>query len=121
VVGAVLGPVSAGLYNIAVQFAAVLDRPVEMLRRSIYPELARLGAAADGDAIRRLTVRSALLVRACALPLVIVLIVVAEPALRLTVGDAYVGAAVVAAVTTALNGIVVARVLRGIGVRVKRL
>ncbi len=95
VVGAVLGPVSAGLYNIAVQFAAVLDRPVEMLRRSIYPELARLGAAADGDAIRRLTVRSALLVGACALPLVIVLIAIAEPALRLTVGDAYVGASVV--------------------------
>ncbi|MGF1641119.1 MAG: lipopolysaccharide biosynthesis protein [Rhodospirillales bacterium] len=97
VVGSVLGPVEAGLYAVATQFAAVVERPVDMLRRTIYPELARLAAAADVAGMCSLGVRSGLVVGTCALPLLFVVIAFAEPALRLSVGESYIEAATVLA------------------------
>lgn len=93
VVGAILGPSGAGLYQVAAQFASALERPVEMLRHTIYPEFARLHAAGDLRRMRQLAVRSATLTGAAAVPVLLVLSALAEPLLRLTVGPGFVGAA----------------------------
>lgn len=95
VLGSVLGPAGAGLYHVAAQFAAVFDRPVEMLRRTIYPELAQLSAGKKLAAMRHLAIRSILLVAAVVVPLVIVVTLFAQPLLRFSVGDSYIAASIV--------------------------
>ncbi len=95
VLGSALGPASAGFYSVATQFAAVFDRPVEMLRRTIYPELSRLSAVADVAAMRGLAVRSGLLVGTIMVPLVLVVATFAEWVLALVMGEGYIAAATV--------------------------
>ncbi|MEE8536046.1 MAG: oligosaccharide flippase family protein [Kiloniellales bacterium] len=92
IIGALLGPAAAGLFQIAVRFSSALERPVEMLRRSIYPEFAKLHAAGDAGALRRLAVRAALIVGCAAAPILLGVAAFGEPLLRLTVGDAFIGA-----------------------------
>ena len=64
-VGWLLGPTAAGLFKIASQFASVLVVPGTLLKRTIYPELAKLTARgrcagdAPGDAARRRGFREA--------------------------------------------------------------
>jgi O-antigen/teichoic acid export membrane protein len=93
--GSVLGPASAGFYNVATQFAAVFDRPVEMLRRTLYPELSRFSAVADIAAMRGLAMRSGLLVGTIMVPLVLVGASLAEGILTLVMGEGYAAAATV--------------------------
>lgn len=108
-VGAMLGPASAGLYHVAAQFAAALDRPVEMLRSTIYPELARQHAALDFRGMRRLGARAAWLAGAATTPVFVAALAFGEPLLRWTVGEAFVGAAAV------LVLLVLRQVLRAFG------
>lgn len=92
IIGALLGPAGAGLYQVAARFASALERPVEMLRRSIYPEFARLHAAGDVRGLRRLGFRAALIMGCAAAPILLGIAAFGEPLLHLTVGDAFVGA-----------------------------
>jgi O-antigen/teichoic acid export membrane protein len=92
VIGALLGPAAAGLFQIALRFSSALERPVEMMRRSIYPEFAKLHAADDAGELRRLAVRAALIMGCTAAPILIGVALFGEPLLRLTVGEAFIGA-----------------------------
>jgi O-antigen/teichoic acid export membrane protein len=92
VVGAVLDATAAGLYQVAVQFASALERPMEMLRSAIYPEFARLHAASDLRRMRQLGIRAAVLFAGAAVPVLLALSALGEPLLRLTVGEAFVDA-----------------------------
>jgi len=91
--GWLLGPTAAGLYKIAHQFASVLAVPASILRRTIYPEFAKLTAKGDPRLVRKLVLRAGLISGSIAVVVVVVLAVMAEPLIRLIVGEAYVAAA----------------------------
>ena len=91
--GWLLGPAAAGLFRIANQFASVLVVPGAILRRTIYPEFAKLTAKGDPRLVRKLMLRAGLISGSVAVVVVLVLVGIAEPLIRLIVGAAYVGAA----------------------------
>ena len=91
--GWLLGPMAAGLFRIANQFAGVLVVPAAILRRTIYPEFAKLTAKGDPRLVRKLMLRAGLISGSVAVVVVLVLVGIAEPLIRLIVGEAYVGAA----------------------------
>ena len=105
-VGWLLGPSAAGLFKIASQFASVLVVPATLLRRSIYPELAKLTAQGSARAVRRIVARAGAVAGALAVAAVVVLAAIGGPLISLTVGDAYLGAygvLVVVAAATAIS------------------
>ena len=91
--GWLLGPMAAGLFRIANQFASVLVVPAAILRRTIYPEFAKLTAKNDPRLVRRLMLRAGLISGSVAVAVVLVLALIGEPLIRLIVGEAYVAAA----------------------------
>ena len=93
VLGWLLGPAAAGLYKIAHQFASVLVVPAAALRRTIYPEFARLVAKGDAARLRKLMLRAGLISGSVAVIVVLVIAGVGEPLIRLIVGEAYGAAA----------------------------
>ncbi len=109
-VGWLLGPSAAGLFKIASQFASVLVVPATLLRRSIYPELAKLtaagGAGGGARAVRKIVARAGAVAGSVAVVAVVVLALIGEPLISLTVGHAYLGAygvLVVLAAATAIS------------------
>ena len=91
-VGWVLGPAAAGLFEVAKVFSGVIIKPVTHLAQSIYPELAKLSAEGGAKPLRRLMVRAGLIAGGGATLILAGLVVLGEPLIRLTVGEAYVGA-----------------------------
>ena len=91
--GWLLGPMAAGLFKIASQFASVLVAPATILRRAIYPEFAKLAAKNDPALVRTLMLRAGLISGSVAVVVVLALAVIGEPLIRLIVGEAYVAAA----------------------------
>ena len=91
--GWLLGPTAAGLFKIANQFASVLVVPAAILRRTIYPEFAKLTAKGEPRLVRKLMLRAGLISGSAAVVVVLVLMVIAEPLINLIVGPAYGGAA----------------------------
>lgn len=47
--GALVGPAGVGIFRIAREFADVLAKPVVVIRQAVFPDLARLGVAGDGE------------------------------------------------------------------------
>jgi O-antigen/teichoic acid export membrane protein len=91
-VGSVLGSADAGLFKIARDFAGVLGKPAQLLTQAIYPELARLWSDGNRKAAGKLILRSGLVAGAGATGVLAAILVLGEPLLSLTVGDAYLGA-----------------------------
>ena len=93
VLGWLLGPAAAGLFKIAHQFASVLVVPAAALRRTIYPEFAKLAAKGEPRHLRKLMLRAGLISGSVAVIVVLVIAVIGEPLIRLIVGEAYAAAA----------------------------
>ncbi len=68
-VGALLDPRMAGIYQLALQIAGGLERVAEMVRKALEPELARLVAAGALARARRAALRLALVATALGWPL----------------------------------------------------
>lgn len=60
-VGGMLGPAAAGLYKAAREIGTGIGKPVDLLNQTLYPDLARLAAARDWPAVRRIALRAGLL------------------------------------------------------------
>lgn len=73
VVGAVLGPVEAGLFHIVRQIAEALQRPAEQLAHASFPEFARLAAAQMWDAMQSTLWRSTIIAFGCAVAVAVLL------------------------------------------------
>ncbi len=105
--GWLLGPMAAGLFRIASQFASVLVVPAAILRRTIYPEFAKLTARNDSRLVRRLMLRAGLISGSVAVAVVLVLALIGEPLIRLIVGEAYVAAADLLVLLAAASAVMV--------------
>jgi len=90
IVGAMLGPTSAGLFKIAATFFDSASKPADLMSRSFYPEIMRLDPASRHP--WQLAIRSALM--SCGIGLVILLVVIVggEPLIGLVFGKRYVEA-----------------------------
>ena len=93
VVGGVLGPIAAGLFRVAQEFASVLVKPAENLfGRAFYPDFARLSAQNDVEARRQMVVRTAPLIGGIALFVFMLFVLFGRPLISLTTGVEFVGA-----------------------------
>lgn len=106
-VGWLLGPTAAGLFKIASQFASVLVVPGTLLKRTIYPELAKLTARGGAPVMRRVMLRAGAVSGSAAALAVAVLAVLGEPLIRLVVGEAFVGAHGVLVVIALANAVAI--------------
>jgi O-antigen/teichoic acid export membrane protein len=93
VLGWLLGPAAAGLFRIAHQFASVLVVPAAALRRTIYPEFAKLAAKGEPRLLRKQMLRAGLIAGSVAVIVVLVIAAIGEPLIRLIVGEPYAAAA----------------------------
>ncbi len=87
-VGALLGPASAGMFRAAREISNVLSKPAVLLRQAVFPDLARLWHA-GGEGFDRFYFRTALLVGIPAGILVLVSLVFGESVLAGTLGEEY--------------------------------
>lgn len=96
VVGAVLGPASAGLFAVAARVAGVIAQPAAILGQAAYAELARLVAAGEsGSALRAAVLRCIGMAILAALPVLGLTVAWGREVAVLMGGQAFAGAAVV--------------------------
>jgi len=91
-VGMLLGPAAAGLYLVAYQAASVIERPLQIVKRALDPEFARLAASGDGATLASLHRRTLMLTGLVAAPLLLLLALAGDRLLALFVGEAFVAA-----------------------------
>ena len=91
-VGWMLGPSEAALFALARQIGEAALKPSRFLTPALYPELARLAAARDRDALRRLLLRGLALSTLLAALFLLVLAALGEWLLRFVGGPGAAGA-----------------------------
>jgi O-antigen/teichoic acid export membrane protein len=87
IVGAMLGPVSAGLFKIASTFFDSASKPADLLQKSFYPEIMRLDPGSKEP--WQLAVRAGLLAGGIGLLAVLLVMVGGEPIISLVFGKRY--------------------------------
>ncbi|WP_404476395.1 lipopolysaccharide biosynthesis protein [Novosphingobium sp. BL-52-GroH] len=87
IVGAMLGPASAGLFKIAATFFDSASKPADLMARSFYPEIMRLDPASGHPWL--LAIRSALISGAIGLLILLLVILGGEPVIGFVFGKRY--------------------------------
>jgi O-antigen/teichoic acid export membrane protein len=88
-VGAIGGPAAAGAFRIAGKVADGIGKPVEMITRTLFPELARLVAEGDVRTLRRVVRRVTEIAGALAAAMLIGVGFAGDSLLRLFVGRGF--------------------------------
>lgn len=86
-VGALLGPVEAGIFHLVRQVTEALVRPGDLLAPLFFPELALMEARGDRRAMRRMVKRALIYSGLILIGVIGVLIIAGEPLLALLFGD----------------------------------
>lgn len=92
IIAALLSPAAVGLYKIAKQFSLVIQKTIDPLYQSIFPELARLYAKGEITKFVCFGFRSSLLAGLFALGVWLFFFFFGEMAIVLIVGNEYLGA-----------------------------
>ena len=87
IVGAMLGPVAAGLFKIASTFFDSAAKPADLMAKSFYPEIMRLDPASQQP--WRLAIRSGFLAGGIGLLVVLLVVVGGKPLITLVFGQRY--------------------------------
>lgn len=90
IVGAMLGPTSAGLFKIAATFFDSASKPADLMSRSFYPEIMRLDPTSRHP--WQLAIRSAFVSGGMGLLILLVVMIGGEPVIGLVFGKRYVEA-----------------------------
>jgi len=88
-VGAILNPAAVGLYHLAMRIGMILQQPVLVLERTVYPELAALAARDEQFALRRLALQTGLIAAAAGLGVFLVFVLFGKPILRFVGGEGF--------------------------------
>jgi O-antigen/teichoic acid export membrane protein len=86
IVGYLLTPAAAGLYDISRQVTTLLSRFAKLMQPAIYPEFARLSVKNDMPAVRQLILRSMALMTGAGTLLVVPLLLFGRPLLGFAFG-----------------------------------
>ncbi|WP_215746123.1 lipopolysaccharide biosynthesis protein [Gluconobacter sp. P1C6_b] len=86
VVGAFVGPTSAGYYRIASQIAAGIAKPATLIQTTVYPEMARLWRDRAMNRLYRLTGQIALMAGGIGTALLLLTLFAGRPLLQLYIG-----------------------------------
>lgn len=73
VVGSILGPTSAGIYQIASQVASGVAKPIALIENTLYPEMARLWYEQNTRKLYRLALQTAFIASGSALGLIAII------------------------------------------------
>lgn len=93
IVGWLLGPAAAGLYAVGQRATVIVSQPAQILGASTYAEFARLVAAgAPGVTIRHTLARVIGIAVLAAVPVMLLIIVFAEPLIRVLAGPEFLAA-----------------------------
>lgn len=90
VVGALLGPASAGLFRIASTLADAAQKPADLLGKAFYPEIMRMDLSSSKP--WKLMWRGTALIAGVALLAILILLTGGKPLMLLLFGKAYLGA-----------------------------
>lgn len=120
IVGLLVGVPEAGVYAVGQKLALLADRAIHPAVQTLFPHAAGLAAHHDKSGLRRLLSVGTRISMALALPVTLVLIILAGPALRAWVGPKFADATLVVvflAAATAVTALTYAgmHVLRGVG------
>jgi len=91
-IASMLGPTSVGLYKIAKQFSLVIQRTIEPMYQSIFPELAKLISKGAIKDFIRFSVRSSVLAFVFAIGIWLVFYFFGDIVIIMTVGSDYLNA-----------------------------
>jgi O-antigen/teichoic acid export membrane protein len=91
-VGALLNPAAVGFYHLALRIGMVLQQPVLVLGRTVYPELATLAANDDQAAIRKLVLRTGLIAAGAGLGVTAIFVLFGKALLHAIGGSGFEGA-----------------------------
>jgi O-antigen/teichoic acid export membrane protein len=91
-VGALAGPVAAGIFKIGRDVATALSKPAELLNQSIYPEFARLGSKGDWHHFARLILRGAAVAAGAGAFMTLVTVFIGSLFLQIFFGPAFTAA-----------------------------
>lgn len=91
-VGALIGPVQAGLYRLSWQISQSMTKMTALFSRSLYSELAHVSAIHSRDELRILVRRTTLMTIGAAIVSVIAILLVGKPILLAISGPEYAGA-----------------------------
>lgn len=92
-VGWLLGPIAAGLYAVGQRATVIIAQPAQTLGSSAYGELARLVAAGTtGAALRHALGKVIAIALLAAIPVMILVILFAQPLIMVLAGPAFLGA-----------------------------
>ncbi|GBR69349.1 lipopolysaccharide biosynthesis protein [Gluconobacter kanchanaburiensis] len=86
VVGAFVGPTSAGYYRIASQIAAGIAKPATLIQTTVYPEMARLWRDRSVNRLYRLAVQIALTAGGIGTALLVLTLFAGRPLLQVYIG-----------------------------------
>jgi len=86
-VGGLLGPAAAGLYNIASTLADSAQKPVDLLARAFYPEVMRMDVTTKRP--WKLMLRGAALASMFGVAAVLLVVLAGEPLIRLVFGEQF--------------------------------
>jgi O-antigen/teichoic acid export membrane protein len=89
IVGGVLGPAAAGIYSLAGRAAVIIQQPAIQLAQASYPVIAKLLAAGDVAAAKKLSWKTAGYAMAAAIPVVILLAFFSKQILELMGGKGF--------------------------------
>lgn len=90
--GFALGPAAAGLTRVAQDIGAAAAKPIDLINQAVYPDIARLAAAAEWHRLRKLILRSGATAAAAAAVTALLLYFAGEAVIRLVFGPDYAGA-----------------------------
>jgi O-antigen/teichoic acid export membrane protein len=89
IVGGVLGPAAAGIYSLASRAAVIIQQPATQLAQASYPVIAKLLAAGDIAAAKKLSWKTAGIAIATVVPIVFILAFFSRQILELMGGKGF--------------------------------
>jgi len=90
--GWLLNPASVGLFKIARQISAAINRFIDPIFQAIYPDMAALEERAGSRAVTQLLRRSSLIIGSCGLAALVAFILIGKPVLELGLGSDFTAA-----------------------------
>ena len=86
IVGFLLGPLSAGFFKVAQEFAAVLLKLAQLFNETVYPEMAKIAVTRNYALLWNVITHSALIAGAIAGIILVVILLIGQPLLSLFFG-----------------------------------
>jgi O-antigen/teichoic acid export membrane protein len=88
-IGAILGPMAAGLFKVARELGTAFAKPVDLINQAVYPDIARLVVAQEWSRLRRTVLNAGTLAAAMSALVTLVILIAGGPVIVAIFGQGY--------------------------------